>query len=234
MISVNKFSALTSLSVLTLSALSICSVAETITLKGETVTYQYDDIDNAYALQLFGTPTIIGDDVRFLPTVFRAESLDGSGAGLLTANFVFSDVFTQSGADIDRLEVVEFGDYEIIQDGAVSADLLLTASSNRLVYDYTSDSDSFDASGASLGLQTWTLSAAIDPATQFVGAADNLAVSLQNTLWATSNEQGDISWIQKKLVFTATDSSQVPVPGAAWLFASALIGMASIGRRSKV
>ena len=219
------------LSVLALSAFTALANANTVTLEGDTITYQYDNAANAYALQLFGTPTIIGDGVRFLPPVFRAESLNGSGASLLTANFIFSDVFSQSGGNIQQLEVFEFGDYEITGGGTVSADLLLTATSNRVPYEFISDSDSFDARDVSIGLQEWSMSVAIDPAAEFTGAADSLAVSLQNTLMASTDELGEAAWIQKKLVFKASESSNVPVPGAAWLFATALISIAGISRR---
>ncbi|ARN75614.1 VPLPA-CTERM sorting domain-containing protein [Oceanicoccus sagamiensis] len=218
------------LSALTLSAIALFSVASSVTLEGDNISYQYDAMDNAYALQLFGTPTIVGDDVRFLPPVFRAEALGAAGAELLTANFVFSDVFSHSGTAISSLQVFEFGDYEITNDGSVNADLMLTVSSNYSVLDYLSDSDSFDASGTSSGLQTWSMNVSVDPSRDFFGQADHVAVSLQNTLMATTDEQGDAAWIQKKLVFTAT-ASTVPVPASAWLFASALLGMAGIARR---
>ncbi|NIQ96189.1 MAG: hypothetical protein GWN87_19790, partial [Desulfuromonadales bacterium] len=109
------------------------------------------------ALALFGTPTIVGDAVRFLPPSFRAESIDGAGTDLVTANFIFDRVYSIGGADIGTIDILEFGDYEITSGDSVEADLLLTASNNNNVLEFTSDSAAFDAAGDSGGLQTWEM-----------------------------------------------------------------------------
>jgi hypothetical protein len=225
-----KLPLLAGFTALSLSVYSLLASAEAVTLVGDTINYQYDDVANAGALAVFGTPVIIGDSVRFLPPSFRTESIDGNGTGLLSANFIFSDVYSRNGQAIKKIEVVDFGDYKITDGGSVSADLLLTISSNRSILDFDSNSSSFDFSGDSSGLQTWGISAAVDPSLSFNGLADNVAVSLQNTLEASTDAEGETAWIQKKLVFAAT-ASEVPVPSALWLFGSALMGMGIVGRR---
>ena len=125
--------------------------------------------------------------------------------------------------------MLEFGDYEITNGDSVSADLLLTASSNVDFFDFASDMDSFDAAGDSAGLATWQLLASVDPTSVFSSAANDIAVSIQNTLVATTDAFGETAWIQKKLSFTAT--TVVPVPAAAWLFGSALMGLMALKRR---
>jgi len=212
------------------SLATLSANAALVTLVGTSINYEYDDVANAGALSLFGTPTIIGDDVRFLPPSFRAESIDGAGTDLVTANFVFSRVYSTNGGQIQQLKVVEFGDYEITNGDAVSADLLLTAASNTNVFDFTSDSAEFDAAGDSSGKQTWMMMSLIDPSQAFIGASDDMAISIQNTLTATTNAFGETAWIQKKLTFAAS-TSVIPVPAAAWLFGSAIIGLAGIKRR---
>lgn len=194
--------------------------AATVQLMGDTVVYEYDDGTNAAALALFGTPDIVGDTVRFLSSSFRAESNNGEGAVTESANFIFDRVYSKNSADIMKIEVVEFGDYTISGGDEVNADVLLIASSNVDLSDFTSGSDSFDAFGDSgSGLPTWTMTASVDPEAAFVFAANDLALSLQNTLRAVTDANGETAWIQKKLTLVATT---VPVPAAVWLFGSAL------------
>jgi hypothetical protein len=213
-----------------LSLFALSSYAAPVTLVGTTVNYVFDDTQAAIAL--FGTPTIVGDDVRFLPPAFRAESANGAGIQVATANFIFDRVYSTNNMEIGSLKVVEFGDYKIVNGDSVQADLLLTASSNNNFADYTSDSGFFGANGDSAGLQTWTMSATVDPASAFVyDLADDIAVSIQNTLTATTDQAGELAWIQKKLSFTAVTA--VPVPAAVWLFGSALIGLITVGRRKR-
>lgn len=211
-------------SVIVLTALFVVSApasAAIVVLNGDTINYEYDDVANAAALALFGAPTIVGDDVRFLPPSFRAESLDGTPlTDLTTANFVFDRIYSINGSDLVNISILEFGDYEITNGDGVSADVLLTVTSNVSALDFTSNSAAFDASGDSGGLQTWLMQAAINPSLTFSGAANDVALSLQNTLVATTNANGEQAWIQKKLSVVAT--TVVPVPAAVWLFGSAL------------
>ena len=129
---------LTGLACTVLLTISLSSQAALVQLFGDSVIYEYDDVTNSAALALFGTPTIVGDDVRFLPPSFRAESVDGAGSDVASANFIFSRVYSINGDDITEIQVREFGDYEITNGDSVSADLLLTASSNVCLL-YTSD-----------------------------------------------------------------------------------------------
>lgn len=204
--------------------------AATVTLPGTTITYEYDDVANAAALALFGAPTIVGDQVRFLPPSFRAESVDGAGSDVVSANFVFSRIYSNGGADIVSLSIVEFGDYEITNGDSVGADVLLTASNNNDFSEFASASDAVDASGDSGGLQTWLMQAGLNPALVFDSAANDVALSIQNTLTATTDAFGETAWIQKKITVVA---STVPVPAAVWLLGSAL-GVLGWARRKTV
>jgi len=215
------------LGVLLLAAFSAPTSAATVTLTGDSISYEYDDVANAAALALFGAPTIVGDDLRFLPPTFLAASINGAGDNLITANFVFSRVYSHSGGDLVDINIVEFGDYEIINGDAVSADLLLTMSNNNNVAEFASSSDSFGASGDSGGLQTWLMQTGLNPAVEFDSIANDIALTIQNTLFATTNAAGETAWIQKKLAIVA---STVPVPAAVWLFGSA-IGLLGWARR---
>jgi hypothetical protein len=213
-----------------LAALLMVASAQsaTVTLNGSSIKYVYDDVVNAAALALFGTPTINGDVVRFLPPSFKAESIDGIGTitgtntDLVSGNFIFDRVYSTNQKALTQIQIVEFGDYEITNGDDVSADLLFTMSNNNNFLEFTSDSQAFDAAGDSGGLQTWQLVSLLSPEGEFSAVANDVAITIQNTLTATTNANGETAWIQKKISLVATTGTLVPVPPAVWLFGSAL------------
>lgn len=211
------------------SLASFSASSATVVLNGDSIIYEYDDVVNAAALALFGTPTISGDVVRFIPPSFRAESIDGiatNSAGstdVVTANFIFDRVWSMDNTQLQSIQVIEFGDYEIINGDSAHVDLLLSVSNNLNFLEFTSDSGSADFYGDSGGLQTWQTSAQVDPFNAFSSNPWDVAVSIQNTLTAVTNAEGETAWIQKKLSFVA--STEVPLPATVWLFGSALIGL---------
>ena len=209
------------------------SYAALVTLTGDTMNYEYDDAQPALAE--FGIPELIGDEIRFLPLNFRAESTDGAGTDIESANFVFSRVYSIDKSAITELEVVEFGDYNIVNGDNVTADLLFSVFNNNNASEFTSDLQSFSASGDSAGVQKWTLTSTVNPILEFSPTANDVAISIQNTLTATTNAAGELAWIQKKLTFIATteplDPADVPVPALTWLFGLALLGLARIKRK---
>lgn len=219
----NLFVAATAL----LATMSLPVNAALVILPGDTINYVYDDVVNASALALFGTPTIVGDEVRFLPPSFRAESVNGAGSDIVSANFIFNRVYSASGDEIVSIQLIEFGDYEIIGGDSASVDMLLTVSNNSNFLEMASSSDSFDPTGDSGGAQTWLLRTELNPALEFDSIANDVALTIQNTLTAITDANGETAWIQKKITLVATT---VPVPAAAWLFASGL-GLLTVARR---
>lgn len=184
---------------------------------GPNICYQYNETQSAIAL--FGTPVLIGDSMRFLPSVFRAESNNNTGSvstASTSANFIFDQVWaTTSGAEIGSVQVLEAGDYSISNDNGGVPDAVGVTLSTRVgdnsSSEFVIDNVSFIANGDSSGARTWALQGnAINPAIAFTASAQNISIQIQNTLTATTDEFGGDAWIQKK--FTVVVGTEVPPP----------------------
>ena len=83
-------------------------------------------------------------------------------------------------------------------------------------------------------LTEWSAIAAVDlTAIAGWGSDTSVVVQVQNNLRAVTTELGDSATIQKKAQFIglSVQPSEVPVPGAAWLFGSALVGLIGLHRK---
>lgn len=203
---------------------------------GPTICYVYDDAQAA--VSVLGLPMLAGDQMFFTPASFRAESQNGSPAiDTATANFVFTKVYSHdgsevegTGADIALIKVNESGDYQITNGDAVGVTLRLQAV-DLASAELATVTEYFSATADTGGLApNWSLMASLDPASAFTAPADRINLGIQNTLTAETNAAGEDAWIQKKFVLTV--STVVPVPPAAWLFASALGLLGWIRRRT--
>jgi len=204
--------------------------AATITDCGPTVCYRYDNAQTAVAWT--GLPTRVGDDMQFFPASFLALS---NGTGFATAgpaNFIFDRVWTTGGQEIASLAVNEEFDYEIVNGGNVRASLYMQARSNHVSSDGISQLWNLATiSGDSGGAQIASLSGTLLPAASFVQKADDMTVSIQDTLRAYA-ASGQLAWIQKK--FTLVTQVVVPVPAALWLLGSGLGLLGVVRRRQSV
>lgn len=220
-----KTSALIASAALAFMAVAGSATAATVTTCGPNICYEYD---NAQAgILKFGTPNLVGDTMQFLPVNFRAESSNGAGFDVDSATFVFNRVYSVSGAEIISITAAESGDYRIIGGGTVDVDLYLQAASNVNALDLAINTSNFAASGDSGGIQLWTLNDAVAPAALFASIANDMALTVQNTLTAFTGSAGQLAWIQKKLIL---EVAVVPVPAAVWLFGSAL-ALLGVARR---
>ena len=202
--------------------------AASVTQCGPTICYAYDDAQ--VAVGLYGQPTLIGDSLRFLPQSFRAQSDDGEGLVSTSASFYFDNVYSLSGDAVEKIMISEFGDYEITNGDRVSDHLTLSAANNdTLVGGTASESELFQATGGTTGLQRWGIDNTLDVSSQFLSNDLNLTVT--NTLEAETNALGETAWIQKKLKITAVTA--VPLPAGAWLMISAFGVLGGWARRNK-
>jgi hypothetical protein len=214
----------------------IVSNATALTSCGPNICYQYDNAQSA--VSLYGMPTLIGDSMRFLPSVFRVESSNTTGLAFTAtgnANFIFDQVWAITpGLEIGSVQITEAGDYSISGDSAGNADTvgvsLTTKVTDNASSESVSDTVNFSASGNTVGATIWSLQGgAISPADVFSASVQNISISIQNALNASTDEFGGLAWIQKKFVVTVgTAVAPTPVPEPAGLMLM-LCGMGIAG-----
>jgi hypothetical protein len=210
------------------TSVPLASAASTVTQCGPDVCFQYDDAQSGVAV--FGLPTLLLNSVRFDPG-FRVESNNTTGISATStgsAEFVFDRVYAiDQVIEIGEVLVVDTGRYSISGDslGALDyvSDQLSTTVANNASDELLSDSTQFAASGNSGGVRTWTLgSSGLLPELSFAANARDLKVTVRNTLTAVTDEAGGDAWIEKGFFLYASPTPPIPIPGASWLFASAL------------
>lgn len=139
---------------------------------------------------------------------------------------------------IDGFQIAEAGDYRLDgADATVSAEGRLQVSSATTtcgVFACT-DSEIFSAGPLSVtgALTEWTAGAGID-FDDTVGWGSDTAVlaQLQNDLSASTLANGELAFIQKKNTGVGlVVVPEIPLPAAAWLFGSALLGLGLVKRR---
>ena len=218
-----------------LALVLVCSAshAALVTLNGDNVTFEYDDAT------LFGAAFVVGDSIFFTPTDFKNESLDGITAPLVT-DMLNIRITAMPGKTIamDSITTQEFGDY-ILDDGPGNAGgASVSASLRTQVLSLTN----FGAPSIEL-VQTGLITAPQDGSTNNWSLTNvndwawddetDLIFQIQNNLIADTNNLGERAFIQKKAVpigIVVEVIPAVPVPAAAWLFGSALLGLIMVRR----
>ena len=203
------------------------AMAVPMTLCGDTVCYEFDP--DQPAIDLLGIPNLDGDNLEFNIPQMRAESANGAGQDVATANFV-ARVYSIGEANIVTISVAELIDYNIVNAGEISTDNAEVSAELRLsVVNRTGDGTTtelytFGDVGESGGQQVVDLVGAVAP--DF--ASGDVDLSVQNVLTAFTDELGELAWIQKKFSIV---TSVIPVPAAVWLFASGLGFLGFVRRR---
>lgn len=212
-------------------------------LEGTTVCFVYDpnDVD-----PLYGSLTVSGDNIFVTPTAFTAVSNDGAGTVQVSGTGTIQ-VIAKPGYVLDGINLGEIGDYRMLETagGNTSVDV----DGWLRVYDWFDPVPIFgteettnltiagDLSIADGNNHNWTGSGSFDLTTVLWDDRDHVGLTLQNTLTAFSTLIGDQAMIQKKAIGSeitvSVNTSPVPIPAAAWLFGSGLLGLIGIARRKK-
>lgn len=210
--------------------------AALITLNGSGVDFTYDDSQ----LGLYGSPTVSGNTIFFTPTTFKAISTNGVGSVMESSN-VNVVITTHQGVTLGNLGLQERGDYSLSgDDSTVELDGELRAFdiNNPL----TVEDSSFITSSSDLTindgkLHNWVGTAGIDLGTPLWANTTSINMTLENVLTATTDDFPSKAFIDKKFagigitVGGSVPPSSVPVPAAAWLFGSGLLGLIGVARR---
>ena len=214
-----------------------------VAVEGATVCFVYDpaNID-----PLFGSLTVSGDNIFANPTDFKATSNDGAGTVQVSGTGTIQ-VIAKPGYVLDGINVGEVGDYRMSQTtgGSTSVDV----DGWLRVFDWFDATPVFgteettyltiagDLTIADGNNHSWTGSGGFDLTTAKWDGRDHVGLTLQNTLTAFSSAVGDQAMIQKKAVGSeitvSIETTPVPLPAAAWLFGSGLLGLARIARRRR-
>ena len=207
------------------------ATAATVTVFGTDVSFTYDDTT------LFGTANVVGNSIFFLPTSFKAESLNGAGAVTASDTLNITVKALTPGFAIESFALQETGDYLLSGTGAsVSASGRLQVTSVTTlngVLPFT-DAQIFNVGGLTTqGTTTnWGGSTGVDLTTiSGWGSDTDVIAQIQNNLSATTLNNGETAWIQKKSGAIGLVVNPVPVPAALWLFGSGLLALLGWVRR---
>jgi len=198
------------------------------TIPGDDVIFTYDDTTP------FGTATVIGNSIFFSPTTFKAESLNGEGPVTMNETLQIDILVTTPGFVLDSFLLAEQGDYKLNGTGAsVSANgqfrvMSLTKNISPIFPFPFQDDEFFDAGPLTVNTNTpvaWSASAAINLADTTGWNTDTeVRTTIENLLTATTLNSGvgETALIEKKFSGVGIIINPVPIPGAVWLFGSAL------------
>jgi hypothetical protein len=204
------------------------SNASLVTVNGDTVSFTYDNILSG----LFGTPTVSGNSLVFLPAGFKAQSVDGAASELTSSTFQVK-IDRLDGHHISNIALTEKGDYLLNGAGAkVGALGELRASDVIFPFqEYVSKIKSvnpFVETGLA-STTNWVATANLAFASDTISS---LYVSIENILFAQSDIKHDIAFIEKK--FVGLTVTAVPLPQALWLFCAGMMGLLSMSKRKKL
>lgn len=204
--------------------------------EGDTVIFRFAGTESA--MGLFGSLQVIGDSIVSFPTEFRAESSTSTLASINDNGTV--QVIAKPGYSFDSVTIVERGVYSMT--GANSS---VNVTAYMEVADW--NDQLFGAyAGSALTLSpttpltnrtgtptSWRMSGTIDMTANEWASVGAISLGLVNNLYATGND--GIAWIEKLATGAGLDVSivttPVPVPAAAWLLASGLLGLTGVARR---
>lgn len=219
--------------------------ASTVTLDGTDFTVTYDPT----TLGIFGTLSVVGDNLFFTPNGFSATSTNGQQVVQTTAT-VNLTLTAIGNFQFGALNLQEFGDYQMQGPGSsvsVSGQLRAFDVNNA----FNTQTASNITANPSLPLtidnntdQNWAAGATINNSTATVtgggqgwlAQANTINLTLENILQAYTQlcpvsgcTAAESAFIQKKFDGVEVSVTPVPLPGSAWLLAAGLLGWIGLG-----
>lgn len=193
--------------------------AQAVSVSGTTVDYTFDDT----LLGLFGNWSIAGDKLSFDPTNFAASSVSGFALPVHATTPLIT-VKAKTGFSLQDANLHEQGDYL-----KITGNTLVTVTGQFILNGSNPPGFSAgDLSTVSLTTNPWEVNASGSL------SGDTGTIKLQNILIAAvlTTDPG-LAFIEKKLVdiWVTTAPTSVPLPPAAWMLGSALVGLVTVGRR---
>lgn len=220
------------------------SRADIVTITGS----EFDVVYDTSKLGLFGTPSLVGNNLFFTPNAFDAQSLNGAGT-VNTASLASGiQLVAHNGYVFGNLSVAALGDYQMSGAGS-SVNITGTLSANDDAKPLTLTQSNLIVSALTpltiidgadhnwYGTATITdLTPTVTPGNNpWLASARTIDLALQNTLWATTTAGGTAqqAFIQEKFsgVELMIDPVAVPLPAALPLFLSGLGGLGLWRRR---
>jgi len=232
-------------------SIAVCAIAlggtlggnvQAVTLSGATVDYSFDDsLLNA----LFGTFSVIAgtDTLQFLPLTWLAtadsSTTPGGGFKILAAITPLITVSAKTGYTLNGISLYERGDYDRVQFdpgntsyAAAAGQFIVNGDVHQIVADDVGESDGkldhveiIDPPSGSGATEPWDIEA-------WSEISGSLAVfQVQNVIKAGIKNNLSAAFIQKKAIEFSVGTTVVPLPPAAWMLGSALVGLVAVGRR---
>lgn len=204
--------------------------ASIVSLEGNNVIFKFDSSKTG----LFGSDFYVaGDTLFFLPTDFRALSLNGAGADFKNQTLNIKVTSKNDSFKIPGFKLIENGDYLStgLDDWWWGSSTDVNATGRLTATDLNSGSvvragivadNPFTSTG--LDSVEWNAETFVDTSSFM---SNSFRVRIQNILLATSYELGDIAFIEKNFV----GLTAVPLPASIWLLGAALIGLISSTKR---
>jgi len=209
--------------------------AATVTLFGDDVKFTFDDATE------FGGGNVIGNSIFFLPTTFKVESLDGAGPDTLNVTLNVAIERTTLGYEMEDFALAESGDYELNGAGAsvtASGQFRITSNTKLCGGSFPCMDEEIFAAGpltVTGALTAWSAGTTIDLADTAGWITDTaVTMTLENRLNATTLNAGvgETAFIEKKFEGVGILVNPIPIPGAVWLFGSAIGLLGWMRRRS--
>ncbi|CAN5827997.1 hypothetical protein BH11PSE8_BH11PSE8_11750 [soil metagenome] len=233
-----KISALAAavVAVATLSAAPIASAAmQTVT--GTNFDLSFDDA----LLGNFGAINLVGNNIIFTPSDFKAISLNGEGTKI-TASTVQLILMTHAGFDIGSIKLLERGDYKLVGAGSsVSVEGQIRAFGLADPFTEINDFITTTAPLTTMGaLTNWSSKANLSfDAASGIKQEKGVQLTLENILTANTlaGSMNTEAFIEKKFAGAGVTLEVSPVPEpetyALMLAGLGVVGMVANRRRQK-